>query len=591
MSRTRAQPGTAGTAPAIAGGRDVALPVNEIDRILTAPGERFEIETLDIAGIATRVWKHAPNSLGDLLDDGAEIGGDRDFLVLDTERLTHREHRQQALRLATALVNEHGVRKGDRVAIAMRNVPEWSIAFFAATYAGAIAVALNAFWTGAELAFGIEDCNPKVLIADGERFERLDGHEAALDGVVLIGTRLDDRKTDLPLPAGIVPFDSLLGFEAERPSVRLEPEDLATILYTSGTTSHPKGVLGTHRNICTNVLSMEFVIARGMLRAGVKPPLPALPPSVILVPVPLFHGTGLHSNLVAQAWFGGTVVLMRRWNPEAGLDLVERERITGLSGVPTMAWELVNAPSAPHRDLSSLRSLGGGGAAAPPELIRRINALLPSCGTGTGYGMTESSSLTASIGGADYSARPRSVGVPVPVVDVRIVGDESVDVAPGEVGEIWMAGVPIVPGYWNRPDATEETFGGGWLRSGDLGRIDDEGFLYIVDRAKDMVIRGGENISSLEVEAALFDNPAVLEAAVFAVPHDALSEEVGAVVRLTEDASVTIDDLRAHAAERLAAFKVPAHLWLTVEPFPLGPTGKVQKRELKARYVTAREEQ
>ncbi len=446
----------------------MARSVQEIDELLCSPGGRFEIEVVDIAGRPTRVWKHAPRSLGDLLDRGAEIGGDRDFLVLGDERLSHREHRDRSLRLAAALVEDFGVQKGDRVAIAMRNVPEWSIAFFAAAYAGAIAVALNAFWNGAELAFGLEDAAPKVLIADGERLERLRDHREVLDGIALIGARLDDRRTEASLPDAVVALRLAARRPAERPAVDVVPDDLATILYTSGTTSHPKGVLGSHRNICTNVLSMEFVTARSMMRAGVEPPLPEMPRAVTLMPVPLFHGTGLHSNLAAQGWFGGTLVLMRRWDAETALDLVEREGVTGLSGVPTMAWELVTSPSAPDHDLSSLRSLGSGGAAAPPELIRRIKALLPSCGAGTGYGMTETSSLAASIGGADYEARPTSVGVPVPVLDVRIVDEHGHDVAAGEVGELWMAGVPVVVGYWNRPEATEESFGGGWLRSGDL---------------------------------------------------------------------------------------------------------------------------
>jgi acyl-CoA synthetase (AMP-forming)/AMP-acid ligase II len=561
--------------------------VREIDEFLCAPGGRFEIETVDIRDRPTRVWKHEPPTLGDLLDVGAAGAGDRDFLVLDGERLTHHEHRERALRLANALVDELGVRTGDRVAIAMRNVPEWSIAFFAVQYAGAVAVALNAFWNGAELAFGIEDAAPTVLVADGERYERLLDHLDVLEGMALVGARLDDRKTDAPLPERIVPFESLLAHPAARPDVDVAPDDLATILYTSGTTSHPKGVVGTHRNICSSVLSMEFVTARGMMRAGLEPPLPAIPPSVTLLPVPLFHGTGLHSNLVAQAWLGGTLVLMRRWDAELALDLVERERVTGLSGVPTMAWELVNSPAAPTRDLSSLRSLGGGGAAAPPELITRVKTLLPDCGVGTGYGMTESSSLSASIGGADYQARPSSVGVPIPVLDVRIVDEHGRDVPPGGVGEIWMAGVSVVVGYWNRPEATEETFGGGWLKSGDLGRIDEDGFLYIVDRAKDMVIRGGENISSIEVESALYEHPDVVEAAVFAVPHEVLGEEVGAVVRLRPDAEVSVDDLRDHAANVLAPFKVPAHVWVRDEPFPRGATGKLLKRDLRAAYTSS----
>jgi long-chain acyl-CoA synthetase len=562
--------------------------VRDVDAQLCAPGERFEIETIEIEGRPTRTWKHTPRSLRDVLDQGRLAGGTRDFLVLGDERMTHAEHYDKVLRLATALVDEFGVVKGDRVAIAMRNVPEWSVGFFAAAVAGAVAVPLNAFWNGSELAFAIADCAPKVLLADGERLERLSAHAAELSTVALVGTRMDDRKTSDPLPPGIVPLESLLARHAASvPDVDIDPEDHATILYTSGTTSHPKGVLGTHRNICANLVSLMYVGARGAVRAGRVPTSRPATPPVVLVPVPLFHGTGCHSNLVAQAYFGGTVVLMRRWDPEVALDLIERERVTGLSGVPTMAWDLVNAPSVGEHDLSSLLSLGGGGAAAPPELLRRIQRVLPHCGSGTGYGMTESSSVTSSIGGADYAARPTSVGVPVPICDVRIVDEQGNDVAPGAVGEIWIKGSTVVPGYWNRPEESAATFTDGWLHSGDLGRIDDEGFLYIVDRAKDLVIRGGENISSIEVEAALFEHPSVLEAAVFAVPHQVLGEEVGAVVRLRPGTAATADELRSHAAARLAAFKVPAHFWFTADPFPRGATGKIQKRDLRSTYLAA----
>jgi long-chain acyl-CoA synthetase len=562
--------------------------VRDIDARLCAPGERFEIEAVEVGGRVTRTWKHAPRSLREVLEQGSQVGGSRDFLVLGNERMTHAEHHDRVLRLATALVDELGVAKGDRVAIAMRNVPEWSVSFFAAAIVGAIAVPLNAFWNGAELAFAIADCAPKVLVADGERLERLTAHAAELATIAVVGTRLDDRKTTDPLPPDIIPLDVLIErSDAAAPVVDIEPDDAATILYTSGTTSHPKGVLGTHRNICANLVSMQYVGARGAARAGRAPASAPATPPVVLVPVPLFHGTGCHANLVAQAYFGGTVVLMRRWDPELALDLIEREHVTGLSGVPTMVWDLVNAPSIADRDLSSLQSVGGGGAAAPPELLRRIRTVLPHCGTGTGYGMTESSSLTSSIGGPDYVARPTSVGVPVPICDVRIVDEHGDEVAAGEVGEIWISGPTVVPGYWNRPEDTAATFTDGWLHSGDLGRIDEDGFLYIVDRAKDMVIRGGENISSIEVEAALFEHPCVLEAAVFAVPHQVLGEEVGAVVHLRPGMSATVDELRAHAAARLAAFKVPAHIWLTEDPFPRGATGKIQKRELRSTFVAS----
>jgi long-chain acyl-CoA synthetase len=566
-----------------------ALSVRELDARLCAPGQPFELETIDIDGRPTRMWKNAPRSLVDALAQGSQTGGSRPFIVLEGERLSHEEHYARVLRFAAALVDDYGVKKGDRVAIAMRNLPEWSIAFFGAAVAGAIAVALNAFWNGAELAFALGDCTPKVLVADGERYERLRGHEDALASVALVGTRLDDRKTSEPLPPGIVEFGSLLERDPLARAVDVGPDDYATILYTSGTTSHPKGVLGTHRNICANLISMRFVGARVALRPGdgalgTMPGTSSAAP-VVLLPVPLFHGTGSHSGLAAQAYFGGTLVFMRRWDPELALDLIERERITGVTGVPAMAWDLVNSPSIDRRDLSSLQALGGGGAAAPPELLRRIQRVLPGRGAATGYGMTESSAITASIGGADYAARPTSAGVPVPICDVRIVDENGADVPTGEVGEIWIKGPTVVPGYWNRPAETAATFTDGWLRSGDLGRIDDEGFLYVVDRAKDMVIRGGENISSIEVEAALFEHPAVLEAAVFAVPHEVLGEEVGAVVHVKDGSSATADELRAHAAARLAPFKVPAHIWLTDEPFPRGATGKVLKREIKAAYT------
>ncbi len=354
----------------------------EITEMLCGPGQPFEFEVVDIRGVPTRAWKHAPRSLAEVLVQGRANGDGRDLIRLDDERLTHDEHYERVAALATAFVEHLDVSKGDRVAIAMRNYPEWSLAFFAATVAGAIAVPLNAFWNGAELAFAVRDSGATILVADGERLERLAPHVDELGDVRIVGTRLDDRKRDAALPPTLDLADLSRDLGVAFPAVEIEPDDPATIFYTSGTTGRPKGVLGTHRNICGNLTSMMFVGARGALRDGT----PSTPPSsrpVSLLTVPLFHATGSHSSLLSSVYFGNTLVFMRKWDPEQALDLVERHGITSLGGVPAMVWDILNAPSFPDRDLSSLTNLGGGGAAAPPELLRRMRAQLPGRGAVT----------------------------------------------------------------------------------------------------------------------------------------------------------------------------------------------------------------
>jgi long-chain acyl-CoA synthetase len=559
------------------------MPSNdEIQATLCAPGQFFEIETVEITGVPTRAWKNAPRTLDAVLVHGAAAAGARDFLVLDEERISHERHLELVERFAASLV-ELGVRKGDRVAIAMRNLPEWSIAFFGAAMAGAIAVPINAFGTGEELGFAIADADATVVVADCERLERLATASSGLAGRVVIGTRLDARNDLAELPADVIGFGELVQHERKAPAVDIEPDDFATIFYTSGTTTRPKGVLGTHRNICSNLVSMMFSGVRTMLRDDAAGS-PSGPP-VQLLSVPLFHATGCHSMLVGQAFFGGTLIFMRRWDAEAALDLIERECVTSFSGVPTMLWDVLNSPTLDRRDLSSVGNFGGGGAASPPELVRRIHERFPASGSATGYGLTETSSITASIGGSDYLDRPASVGIPVPICEVRIVAPNGKDATVGEAGEIWTKGANVVPGYWQRPDETQAAFTQGWLHSGDIGRLDDEGFLYIVDRAKDIVIRGGENISTLEVESVLFEHPAVVDAAVFATLHATLGEEVGAVVCVLPGSGVTPEVLREHAAKHLAAHKVPAHVWIVEEPLPRGDTGKVLKRVIQAEYA------
>jgi long-chain acyl-CoA synthetase len=368
------------------------------------------------------------------------------------------------------------------------------------------------------------------------------------------------------------------------PDATIDPEDDATIFYTSGTTGFPKGALGTHRNICTNLVSLLLSSARNALRRGEDPAAaPAdTAQSAYLLSVPFFHATGCHSVLVSNLAFGGKIVIMYKWDPERALELIERERVTTFGGVPSMVWQVLESPSFDQRDLSSVKSIGYGGAPAPPELVKRIAAMFPGRVPGNGYGLTETSSVTTQNVGDDYLRKPTSVGVPVPVCDVQVVDELGEVVEQGGLGELWIRGPNVVKGYWGKPEATAEAFvADGWFRSGDVARIDEEGFVYIVDRAKDMVIRGGENVYCAEVEAALFEHPAVTDVAVIGVPHRVLGEEVAAVVCLKPGASATAEELRAHVADRLAAFKVPAHVWFRAEELPRNPAGKVLKRDLR----------
>jgi long-chain acyl-CoA synthetase len=559
--------------------------VAEVHAALTAPGSMFEMVEADVFGARLRTWKHAPPSLPALLD-GSRARGDTPFIVYEDEVLTFDRHFRSAAHLATQLVDRYGVHKGDRVAIVMRNFPEWSIAFWAAAAAGAVVVPLNAWWTASELEYGLRDSGATMAFLDAERLDRLAGTLPHLDvaAVVARGAGGGAERWDDVL--GDVPADAAL------PDLTLEPDDLATIFYTSGTTGRPKGALGTHRNICGNLISLAFAAARARLRAGPQPePQPdaevAAPTgqNVSLLSVPFFHATGCHSVLVANLATGGKIVLMYKWDAERALELIERERVTNFGGVPAMVWEVLQSPSFAARDVSSVRSIGYGGAPAPPELVRRIEQLFPGRQPSNGYGLTETSSVTTLNSGLDYQRKPDSVGAPVPVVDVRVVDSEGDDVAEGEVGELWIRGPNVVKGYWGLPEETEKAFGGGWFRSGDLARLDDEGFVYIVDRAKDIVIRGGENVYCAEVESVLFEHPDVADAAVLGVPHQVLGEEVATVVVLRPGAAATADDLRAHVADRLAAFKVPTHVFLHDRALPRNPAGKVLKRELRDEVV------
>jgi long-chain acyl-CoA synthetase len=550
--------------------------LEDVKATLTAPGQLFEMDEVDIRGVPTRTWKHAPPSLRNILEI-SRFHGDATYLVYEDERTTFEEHFRQAATFARRLA-ERGVRKGDRVAIAMRNFPEWSAAFFGAASVGAVVVPLNAWWTSLELEYGLRDSGAKVLVADQERVERLTDALAGL-GLTTIVVRGSG--------GGAETWESVLGTLGDTlPDADISPDDDATIFYTSGTTGRSKGALGTQRNITTNPISLAYAMMGAGVRAGATLDEVAAPQKrVSLLSVPLFHATGCHSVLITTALTGGTIVLMRKWDAQRALELIEREKVTMFGGVPTMAWQVLTSPDFDRYDTSTLTNVSYGGAPAAPTLVEKIKELLPERTPGNGYGLTETSSVTTYNSGVNYLEHPDSVGPPVAVCDVKVVDPAGDELPTGEVGELLIKGPNVIKGYWNRPEATAEAFVDGWFHSGDLARVDDEGFVYIVDRAKDMLIRGGENVYCAEVEAAMYEHPAVADAAVIGVPHEVLGEEVGAVVCLRPDTALDADGLRAFLRERIAAFKVPAHVWFRDGELPRNPGGKILKTRLRAEIL------
>lgn len=556
----------------------------DVEAILCAPGQRFEMETIDIRGVPTRVWKNAPASLRQLADH-ARSHGDRVMTIYEDERISYAAWYRAVARLAGEM-RARGIQKGDRVALAMRNLPEWPVVFFAATSIGAICVPLNAWWTGAELAFGLVNSGAKMLICDAERWERIVPHRpecprlsavfvSRADAGVLAAERLEDI-IGSPLEWPDLP-------DAMIPDAAIAPDDPATIFYTSGTTGQPKGALGSHRNLTSNILASGYAAARAALRRGEAIPPPAQ--KVILTVIPLFHVTACSAGLIGQLFAGNTAIYMHRWDTAKGFEIIEREKVNVTGGVPTIAWQMIEHPEREKYDLSSLESISYGGAPAAPELVRKIYEIFGSM-PGNGWGMTETMATVTSHLAEDYLNRPESAGPPVPVSDLKIVSEQGVALAAGEVGELLARGPQIVMGYWDRPDATAETFVDGWVRTGDLARLDEEGFCYIVDRAKDMVIRGGENIYSSEVENVLFDHPAVTDAAVLGIAHRTLGEEPAAVVHLAPGMTASESELQAFVAARLAKFKVPVRIIFVAEMLPRNANGKILKKDLKVLFGT-----
>ena len=551
---------------------------------LTGPGSFYEIVEAEIRGQRLKVFANTPPSLRALFDL-ARLRGDQTFLVYEDERLSFAEWIAKVDALGAALVGHFGIAPGDRVAIGMRNYPEWVTAFAAITSVGGIAVSLNAWWTAEELDYALRDSGTRLLVADPERAER------AADTAAETGLRiLVARSAGAALPAGCERWEDAVVSGAALPPVAIDPHDDATILYTSGTTGHPKGAVSTHHAVLSALLAFGCqATLNGVL--GSPAGDPGLEPknaTAFVLAVPLFHVTGCVSVMLSTVAAGAKLVIMYKWDPERALELIERERITHFVGVPTMSWDLLESPDFARRDTSSLISVGGGGAPAPPELVRRIDKSFRNGAPGIGYGMTETNAYGPQNSGPAYLRRPRSCGRPVPILEIKVADASGAPVPTGEIGEICFRGPNLIRGYWNRPEATAETIVDGWLRSGDLGRLDDEGFLYVEDRAKDMVLRAGENVYSAEVEAALYEHPGVYEAAVFGLPHPRLGEEVAAVILPKPGVRLDLAELERHLREHLAPFKIPTAVELASAALPRGASGKILKRQLRDELAKAR---
>jgi long-chain acyl-CoA synthetase len=556
-----------------------ALSLAEAHARLTAPGAPFETVETRVRGVAMRVWKHVPTTAAEAFVR-ARTHGDKEFLVLDGDRISFDAFARAALAVAADL-RERGLNKGDRVALVMRNLPEWPVVFMGVLLAGAIAVPLNARWTATELAYAILDSGARLVFADGERLARLTDLPPSVEQLFV--TRGED------LPNGVRALEDIIGVPATWRDLpdralldgMLLPEDDATIFYTSGTTGAPKGALGTHRALTTNIFAAPFSLARNQLRRGGDLSV-AQAQRVTLLAVPFFHAIGAFSILLPNMAAGGKLVLMRKFDAAKAAALIARERVTTTGGVPAIPLMLLDQVGT--HDLPSLELITYGGAPSPASLPGRIRSELGAM-PGQGWGMTETSATCTTHSGMDFLHRPASCGPALPVSRIKVMNGDT-EALPGTVGELWAFGPNVVKGYWNRPDATAQAFRDGWVRTGDLASIDAEGFCVIVDRAQDMLIRGGENIYCIEVENILAEHPAVADAALIGLAHPHLGEVPAALVQLRAGMSVDEAALRDFAAAQLAAFKVPVRVVMSHDALPRNANGKLVKAEMRKAFAS-----
>ena len=563
---------------------------------LTAPGAPFAITEIVLRGVTIKAFAAAPANLRQIWEMTA-AHADKTYLVYEDEQYTYAQVQAQVRSLAHVLSSTHGVGAGDRVALAMRNYPEWVVGYWATVCLGAAVVGMNAWWTSTEMEYGLVDSRPTVLIADDERLARV---LPVLDGLRAVSAmHIITVRSDRELPNDASRWEDVVQTDNAPdalPDATIDPDDDACIFYTSGTTGFPKGAQLTHLGSVSNLINIAFMTtvvgvaeakaqAAGDLPtpAAVPTPAPAASQPVFMAPTPLFHVTACNCILHPATLVGGRVVLMYKWDAGRALELIERERVTNFSGVPTMSRELLIHPEWSSRDTSSLIGMGGGGAPLQPDLVGKIDGALRNGVPSTGYGLTETHGIITANSARNYLAKPLSVGPIVPTLDAKLVDEDGNDIEPSAdaVGVLCVRGAVVIKGYLNRHEATADAIRDGWFNTGDIARIDDEGYVFIVDRAKDMVLRGGENVYCSEVEAAIYLHDAIAEAAVFGVADERLGEEVGVAIVLRPGAVLGTLELQTFLRERIASYKVPSSVWFLDEALPRNASGKFLKRELR----------
>jgi long-chain acyl-CoA synthetase len=561
MSTERADPG------------GVPENIARVEATLLAEGGPFELVDVEVDGVTIRSFKNRIRTLRDLLLKSADFGDNTYMLATDgvnERRISYAEHARLVASVASAMRDRFDVQPGDRVAILGANCPEWVISFWAAISLGAVAVGLNGWSTGSEIRYFLADCEPKVLVADRKRIERLEGVDPGVPVVVM-----DDDFAELETYAPDSAFAD----------VQVAEDDPAIILYTSGTTGRPKGAINTHRNVASYLMLNFFNGAKAAMLA--PPPAPDAPPPLPpcqLVSSPLFHVSGLHSAAVMMLATGlKSVWLMGRFDPAVAMRIIERERCTGWSFTETVLHRMVNHPDVGKYDLSSIKTVGGGGSPVAPSLIERTRRVFPNAShsVGIGYGQTECAALATLNNGEELIDFPMSVGRPLPTVELEIRDPQGVAVAAGVEGEVCVRGPMVMPGYWRRPEETAATIGPGrWLRTGDIGRMEG-GRLYLSSRKRDLIFRGGENVYPVEIEKCIEDHPDVEECAVIGVDHPELGQTVKAVMVPRPGHTIDIESVRAWCASELAYYKVPEHWEVRSGTLPRNAAGKIMKDVLR----------